>query len=113
MTAPTIIPAVSGGSVAWVTRRVGGDQNGSPALRACRRTSRKDPTNATAATQAQKAMNPLGESILELHPVIAAAVPTAPLKVMMGAKARRYTADRSINVRMTCRWSAAQFDSMD
>src|SRR5262249_29538520 len=100
------------GSVACVTRRVGGDQNDSPALSACRLTNKKEPTSAIPATQAQNRIKPRGESILQLHPTIAATVPSAPLKVIIGANARRYSAERSINVRMTCRCSAAQFDSM-
>jgi hypothetical protein len=42
----------------------------------------------------------------------AAATPSVPANNMRGANARRYTAERSINVRMVCKFSAAQFDSM-
>src|ERR1700690_2794776 len=42
----------------------------------------------------------------------AAATPSVPANNMMGANARRYTAERSIKVRMVCKFSAAQFDSM-
>src|ERR1700744_809788 len=38
--------------------------------------------------------------------------PRTPANRMMGASARRYTAERSINVRMVCRFSSAQFDSI-
>jgi hypothetical protein len=42
----------------------------------------------------------------------AAATPSVPANNMRGANARRYTAERSIKVRMVCKFSAAQFDSM-
>ena len=53
ITAPRIKPATNGGSKAWVTRRVGGDQNGSDSLSACRRTRKSEPPKATRLTAAQ------------------------------------------------------------
>ena len=82
-------PATNAGSMAWVMRRVGGDQKGSDSLSACRRTSRKEPAIASAPTQAQKRMKARGDLILKIQPARAATVPMAPLKVMMGANARR------------------------
>ena len=43
----------------------------------------------------------------------AAATPIMPAKIIIGASARRYTAERSINVRMVCRFSSAHFGSMN
>ena len=84
-----IKPAARGGSSACVTRRVGGDQKGSDSLRACRRTRRNEPATAITPTPAQKRMNARGEPMLIPQPSAAAARPTTPLKIMMGASARR------------------------
>src|ERR1043166_4633403 len=88
-TTAKIKPATRGGSSACVTRRVGGDQNGSASLSACRRTKRKEPTAATRATPAQNTIKLRGAATPKLQPVAAAAKPKTPLKIMMGASARR------------------------
>ena len=103
----------SGASIACATRRVGGDQKGSDSFSACRRTSKNEPANANTAAPAQLPMKPRVESILKNHPSTPPATPTIPVKIIMGASARRYNAERSINVRMTWRCSVAQFESMN
>src|SRR6185295_17828332 len=100
-------PTASGGNKACVTRRVGGDQKGSESFKACRRTRKKEPVNAIAATPAQYRINQRGRSISKSRPAAAEKRPSTPLKVMMGPSARRYRAERSIKVRMTCKFSAA------
>src|SRR5689334_8239910 len=84
---PKIAPATSGGSNAWVMRRVGGDQKHSASFNACRRTRKNEPTIASAATTAQYIMNARGVSIFAIHPANAPADPRTPLYIMMGASA--------------------------
>ena len=112
MTTPTNIPIVNGGDMAWATRRVGGDQNGSASFNAWRRTSRNDNSEATTLTPIQNPANDAGRSIFTKHAAVAAAIPITPHVSIMGASARRYSAERSMSVRMTCRWSVAQLASI-
>src|ERR1022692_1399325 len=70
--------------------------------------SRDASAKQTTATAAQYAANRRDVSNLRAAPTMPAAIPVAPTKPMTGARARRYTADRSIKVRMTCRFSEAQ-----
>ena len=70
------IPAAMSETSPSTTRRVGGDQNGSLSLMACRRAIRNAPTTANTAVSGHSRVKAIGESKWKTIPIIAAATPT-------------------------------------
>ena len=84
--------------MAMATLRVGGDQKDSSATHACRRTispARIKQQRLVAIQNKQKGR----PSVMGMdQPNQAAAMPMQPVNVVVGARARRYSVDRSMSV---------------
>ncbi|HAB19666.1 MAG TPA: hypothetical protein DCE44_24935 [Verrucomicrobiales bacterium] len=91
--------ATTGGNMALATRRAGGVQNGSAARNAWVRIISRLTDTAKIATPSQNEANHAADTDANT-PTAIASVPSPPTLNRVGPSARRYTAARSIKLRM-------------